>query len=118
VIKNREARFPRRRGWQYWRVTSLDAPLYNEEGFALLDVIGKEDKEYHVIETRLDLSQAWSQLNEMEKWIVYLIFVEGESQRTAAYRLAMSQITVSRTLKHALEKLKQALFQPLSSYYH
>ncbi|MFF2448230.1 sigma factor-like helix-turn-helix DNA-binding protein [Neobacillus sp. NPDC058068] len=115
--KNHEARSPKRRGWQYWRVTSLDAPLYNVQGFTLWDVIGEEDKQYHLIETRLDLSQAWSQLNEMEKWILYLIFVEGESQRTAAHRLAISQITVSQTMRYALEKLKQALFEPLSSYY-
>lgn len=97
-------------------VTSLDAPVSNEHGeMSMSDVIGKDAKEYQAVETRLDMRQALSQLNEKEKWILHLNFIEGESQRTIAYRLGISQMTVSRTLNQALDKLKQGLFQPVSA---
>lgn len=104
-------------GQAMFHVASLDAPLLSKgQGeLTLLEVIGIEVEEYQAVELRLDVSQAWSQLSETEKRILHLNLVEGESQRIIAYRLEISQITVSRTLKQALEKLKQGLFHSTSS---
>jgi RNA polymerase sigma-B factor len=96
-------------------VVWLDAPLCNEEEESLSDVIGTDSKEYQAVETRLDVSQAYSHLSEKEKKILHLNFVEGQSQRTIADRLGVSQMTVSRTLRRGLEKLKQGLFHPVPS---
>ncbi|MCL6571543.1 MAG: sigma-70 family RNA polymerase sigma factor [Bacillus sp. (in: Bacteria)] len=97
-------------------IASLDAPLSDGQGeLTLLEVIGTEVDEYQALELRLDVSQAWSELSELEKRILHLNLFEGESQRIIAYRLEISQITVSRTQKHALEKLKKGLFHSSSS---
>jgi RNA polymerase sigma-B factor len=98
-------------GQANFHVTSLDGPIFNEQGeFTLSDVIGSASQEFQEVESRLDMSKALSQLNEKEKQILHLNFVEGESQRAIANRLGISQMTVSRILKQALEKLKQGLF--------
>ncbi|HEY2421498.1 MAG TPA: sigma-70 family RNA polymerase sigma factor [Neobacillus sp.] len=97
-------------------VTSLDAPFfYEQEEFTLSDVIGASAMEYQAVETRLDVSKAFAELSEKEKQILHMNFMEGESQRTIANRLGISQMTVSRIQKQALKKLKQGLFQPFSS---
>jgi RNA polymerase sigma-B factor len=103
-------------GQAFFHVASLDAPLSNGQGeLTLMDVIGKDVEEYQDVEFRLDMNRAWSQLNDIEKRILHLNLVEGESQRIIAYRLKISQITVSRTLKQALEKMKKGLFHSTSS---
>ncbi|WP_342433092.1 sigma-70 family RNA polymerase sigma factor [Neobacillus sp. FSL H8-0543] len=104
-------------GQASFQVTSLDAPMSGEVqvDFQVADVIGTEAKEYQEVETRMDVSQAWSYLSEKEKQVVHLSFFEEASQRTIAIRLGISQMTVNRTLKRALEKLKQGLYEPVPS---
>jgi RNA polymerase sigma-B factor len=97
-------------------VTSFDAPLDHGKGeYTLGDVIGEEAMEYQAVETRLDMGTALASLSEREKHILHLNFLEGESQRTIAHRLGVSQMTVSRIIRQALEKLKQSLFHPVPS---
>lgn len=103
-------------GHAMFHVASLDAPLSKGQGeITLLDVITIEVEEYQTVDLRLDLDQAWSQLSDIEKRILHLNLIEGACQRTIANRLELSQITVSRTLRQALEKLKQGLFHSTSS---
>jgi len=96
------------------QVTSLDAPMSGEvqvDFYQMADVIGTEAREYQEVEMRLDVSQAWSLLSEEEKQVVHLNFFEEVSQRSIALRLGISQMTVNRILKRALEKLKQGLYE-------
>lgn len=94
-------------------VASLDAPLSNDDGeLTLSEVIGSDAKELQAVETRLDFSKALSKLTEMEKSILHLNFIKGVSQRTIAHQLDVSQMTVSRMMKRALEKLRDTLMSP------
>jgi RNA polymerase sigma-B factor len=103
-------------GQTSYQVTSFDAPIGQEEGvLTLADVIGEESKGYKKVEERLDMTAALATLSEREKQILHLNFLEGESQRTIAHRLGVSQMTVSRILRQALEKLKHSLYQPVPS---
>lgn len=103
-------------GQASYQVTSLDAPLTNEQGeFTLADLIGMEAREYYAVETRLDMNEALTRLNDRERRILDLNFMQGESQRTIAKRLGMSQMTVSRIIRQALNKLRQGLSQPVLS---
>jgi RNA polymerase sigma-B factor len=104
-------------GQASFQVTSLDAPLSGEVqvDLQMADVIGTEAREYREIETRLDVTQAWTHLSEKEQQVVHLSFFEEASQRTIATQLGISQMTVNRTLKRALEKLKQRLYEPVPS---
>lgn len=105
-------------GQASFHVASFDAPLSNDEGELILsEVIGTEAREFHAIETNLDFSNALSKLSEIEKRILHLNFIQGESQRAIATELGVSQMTVSRMMKRALEKLRHSLYSP-SPYLH
>lgn len=57
----------------------------------------------------LALSQAFSLLDERERYILRMRFVEGRTQVEVAHRLNVSQVQVSRLERRALERLKVAL---------
>jgi RNA polymerase sigma-B factor len=91
-------------------VASLDAPLSTDDGeLTLSDLIGTEAKEFQSVETRIDFNKALSKLTKIEKWILHLNYMKGVSQRTIAHQLEVSQMTVSRMMKRALEKLRDSL---------
>ncbi len=58
---------------------------------------------------QLALSQAFQMLDERERYILRLRFVEGRTQVEVARRLSVSQVQVSRLERRALERLKSAL---------
>lgn len=58
---------------------------------------------------QLALSQAFTLLDERERYILRMRFVEGRTQVDVAKRLNVSQVQVSRLERRALERLKQAL---------
>lgn len=86
---------------------SLDSPLFQDESAATLgELISSEANDYDEVEKRMDLQQALNQLKEQEQEVLLLVFQDGESQRSIAQKLGVSQLSVSRIQKRATEKLK------------
>jgi RNA polymerase sigma-B factor len=88
----------------------LDAPLKNnEEGTTIGEIIGSPFDDFKDMEKRLDLQDVLVQLKEGERKVLYLAYNEGYSQREIAKHLGISQMSISRIQKRAIEKLKDML---------
>lgn len=97
-------------GRECYHYVSLDSPLSQEEtGATLGELISSEANDYDAVEKRMDLQQALSQLKEQEQKVLLLAFQDGESQRSIAQKLGVSQMSVSRIQKRATEKLKEIM---------
>ena len=94
-------------------VASLD--MAKDSGdLSLLDILGDEDKELSMLDERLSLAGAMSNLETREQNLLYLRFIEGLSQTEIADRLGISQMHVSRLLRRALQILRHDLVTPIS----
>lgn len=89
-------------------LASLDSRT-DEGELSLLDVVGDEDKTLKLLDERLSLAGAMSNLDEREKRLLYLRFIEGLSQSEIAERLGISQMHVSRLLRQTLQSLRSEL---------
>lgn len=97
-------------GRECYHYVSLDSPLSQEEtGATLGELISSDVNDYDSVEKRMDLQQALSHLKEQEQKVLLLAFQDGESQRSIAQKLGVSQMSVSRIQKRATEKLKQIM---------
>ncbi|BFH65283.1 sigma-70 family RNA polymerase sigma factor [Paenibacillus azoreducens] len=97
-------------GRECYHYVSLDSPLSQEEtGATLGELISSEADDYDSVEKRMDLQQALNQLKEQEQRVLLLAFQDGESQRSIAQKLGVSQMSVSRIQKRATEKLKEIM---------
>ncbi|MEO3945538.1 sigma-70 family RNA polymerase sigma factor [Gorillibacterium sp. CAU 1737] len=102
-------------GRECYNYVSLDTPLSSDEGSATIgDLIGSAADDYHTIEMRMDLQQAFVYLKEEERRVLVMAYSEGQSQRTIAQELGISQMSVSRIQKRAIEKLKDHLTEKKS----
>lgn len=92
------------------RPASLDAPVAaTEPGAATIgDMVGSEDHNIDhtewglVLEGRLDL------LEDREREVLHLRFVEDLTQREIGERIGVSQMQVSRILRATLEQLRES----------
>ena len=89
------------------RMASLDAPARREEG-DLSDLLGRNDAGLARVEDALWLEQLAGSLTPREREILRLRFVEDLVQREIAERVGISQMHVSRVLRHALAQLSEA----------
>lgn len=97
-------------GRECYHYVSLDTPLSQDESAATLgELIRSEADDYESVERKMDLMEAMKELKPEEQNILALIFNEGLSQRSAADRLGISQMSVSRIQRRATEKLKNIL---------
>ncbi|WP_068783525.1 sigma-70 family RNA polymerase sigma factor [Paenibacillus phocaensis] len=97
-------------GRECYHYVSLDSPLSPDESAATLgEMISTDADEYDVVENRMDLQQALSQLKAQEQQVLLMAYQEGQSQRAIAQKLGMSQMSVSRIQKRATERLKQIM---------
>ncbi|WP_040952122.1 sigma-70 family RNA polymerase sigma factor [Gorillibacterium massiliense] len=97
-------------GRECYNYVSLDTPLSSDEGSATIgDLIGGEGDDFHTVEMRMDLQQAFVYLKDEEKKVLDMAYSGGHSQRAIAQALGISQMSVSRIQKRALEKLKELL---------
>ncbi len=88
-------------------LTSLDDPVAEE---ATLDqFLGVDDPGYEGFEQGDMLLRAMEVLDERQKAIVRARFFEGLSQRDVADRMQISQMTVSRAERRALELLRKQM---------
>ncbi|GGG56915.1 sigma-70 family RNA polymerase sigma factor [Paenibacillus radicis (ex Gao et al. 2016)] len=93
-----------------YHYVSLDTPLSSEADSATIgDVIGDQQDDYGLVEKRLDLEEALAHLKDEERTVLVLAYQHGQSQRDIADQLGVSQMSVSRFQKRALEKLKRLL---------
>ncbi|ANE48101.1 RNA polymerase sigma70 [Paenibacillus swuensis] len=103
-------------GRECYQYVSLDTPLSMEEAASTIgDMISSDIDDYAFIENRLDLQQAFERLKEEERQILTLAYHNGYSQRMIAQEMGMSQMSVSRIQRRAMEKLKRILSE-LDSY--
>lgn len=75
----------------------------------LFDVVGKEDEGFEKTNRRMIVEEAMSVLNERERQIIQLTYLEQLSQKEAGDRLGISQMHVSRIQRKAIKKLQDAI---------
>ncbi|MGM0883117.1 MAG: sigma-70 family RNA polymerase sigma factor [Bacillota bacterium] len=94
-----------------YHYVSLDTPLSSEgESAATIgDLIGEDTDDYQTVDDRLVLEEALEHLKEEERTVLMLVYNNGKSQRDIAEQLGVSQMSVSRIQKRAIEKLKSLL---------
>jgi RNA polymerase sigma-B factor len=88
---------------------SLDAPHSDEDGEAttLAASFGQCDERYELIEDGLTISTVARQLPLNEREVLELRFVEDMTQTQIAERIGVSQMQVSRILRHALSRMSE-----------
>jgi len=89
------------------RPLSLDRPVGNEEDESpAAEWVGDEDAGFELVEDRLTLEEALPHLDERERTVLRLRFVEDLTQSQIAERIGHSQMHVSRILRRALERIR------------
>ena len=89
---------------------SLDAQVSDEDSETSLSTfLGFNDPGYSDFERNDMLERAMATLDARQRAVIIARFFEGLSQRDVAGRLDISQMTVSRIERQALEKLKERM---------
>ena len=97
-------------GRELYHYVSLDTPISEEENTTTLgDLIGSSADDYASVDKKLDLQAAMSRLKPQEQQVLLLAYQEGLPQRNIADQLGVSQMSISRIQRRAIEKLKQLL---------
>ncbi|WP_028563876.1 sigma-70 family RNA polymerase sigma factor [Paenibacillus pinihumi] len=97
-------------GRDLYHYVSLDTPISEEESNTTLgELIGSQANDYDSVDKKLDLVAAMSCLKPEEQKVLLLVFEEGLPQRSIADQLGVSQMSISRIQKRAMDKLKQYL---------
>ncbi|UVI31140.1 sigma-70 family RNA polymerase sigma factor [Paenibacillus spongiae] len=97
-------------GRELYHYVSLDTPISEEENTTTLgDLIGSPADDFETVDKKLDLQAAMSKLKPQEQQVLLLVYQEGLPQRTIADNLGVSQMSISRIQRRAIEKLKQLL---------
>jgi RNA polymerase sigma-B factor len=93
-----------------YEAASLDAPSSRADGEAapLVELLGKRDTAFALVETRQAIGSSWSTLPELEQQVLKLRFVDDLTQREIGERVGYSQMHVSRVLRRALNRLETA----------
>src|SRR4051812_9450029 len=90
------------------RPLSLDRPVGGEdaEESPAAEWVGDEDSGYELVEDKLALEGALPHLDERERLVLRLRFVEDLTQSQIADRIGHSQMHVSRILRRTLERIR------------
>jgi RNA polymerase sigma-B factor len=90
------------------RPLSLDRPVGGEdsEESPAAEWVGDEDAGYELVEDKLALEGALPHLDERERLVLQLRFVEDLTQSQIAERIGHSQMHVSRILRRTLERIR------------
>ena len=90
---------------------SLTRALDSDEGGGaeLIDLIDDEERGYEAAENRELLASGLKALDDRERRIVQLRFVEGLTQSQIAVEIGISQMHVSRLIRRALETLSEEI---------
>ena len=91
-------------------VSSLDAQIAeDEENAPLSRFLGFDDPGFASFEQSDMLQRAMCALDERQQTVIQARFFENRSQRDLAAELGVSQMTVSRIVRQALEKLREQI---------
>ncbi|HEX6264211.1 MAG TPA: SigB/SigF/SigG family RNA polymerase sigma factor [Actinomycetota bacterium] len=93
---------------QAYSTSSLDAPVGEDEGASMGDLIGDEDPSLAVSDEWMSIEPALKDLPERERRILYLRFFEDMTQTEIAEVVGISQMHVSRLIAAALAKVREA----------
>ncbi|WP_308638009.1 sigma-70 family RNA polymerase sigma factor [Paenibacillus silvisoli] len=97
-------------GRELYHYVSLDTPISEEDSTSSLgDLLGSEADDFDNIDRRLDLQAALSRLKPEEQRVLLLAYQDGLPQRQIAELLGISQMSISRIQRRAIDKLKQLL---------
>ncbi|ALS26518.1 sigma-70 family RNA polymerase sigma factor [Paenibacillus cisolokensis] len=97
-------------GRDLYHYVSLDTPISEEDSPTTFgELIGSPDNDYDQVDKRIDLQTAMAQLKPEERQVLQLVFGEDLSQRLIADRLGVSQMSISRIQRRAIDKLKRLL---------
>ena len=89
------------------RPLSLDRPVGGEEDEApASEWVGEEDEGFELVDDKLALEGVLPQLDERERLILRLRFVEDMTQSQIAEQVGHSQMHVSRILRRTLERIR------------
>jgi len=97
---------------QAHRADSMDQPIDAgpDERFSTPhDTIGREDQGFALVDTSTSLAAAIRQLRRADREVLALRFRDDLKQTEIAERIGVSQMQVSRLLRHALERLRVLL---------
>jgi RNA polymerase sigma-B factor len=91
--------------------SSLDAAIGSSEDgeTALADFIGAEDATLELVEDFHTLAPLIAELDERDRRIVHMRFVEELTQAEIGERLGVSQMHVSRLLSRTLTRLRAGM---------
>jgi len=90
------------------RPLSLDRPVGGEEDESpASEWVGDEDENYELIDDKLALEGVLPQLDDRERLILRLRFVEDLTQSQIADQIGHSQMHVSRILRRTLERIRE-----------
>jgi len=95
-----------------YRALSIDYthdPNADGGTFTLMDIVGKDESNYHKVDIHMVLEEIMPVLPKREQEIVKLIFFENLSQQEVGDLLGLSQMHVSRLQRRALKKLREVL---------
>lgn len=93
------------------RPLSLDRPPGGEDSDEALpsEWVGEEDERFELVEGRIALDAALPFLEERERVVLRLRFVEDMTQSQIAERIGHSQMHVSRILRRALTHIRERI---------
>ena len=92
------------------RPLSLDRPVGGEEEESpASEWVGDEDEGFELVEDKLALEGALPHLDERERLVLRLRFVEDMTQSQIAERIGHSQMHVSRILRRTLERIRSGV---------
>jgi RNA polymerase sigma-B factor len=91
------------------RPLSLDRPTTADDGdeTPAAEWIGGEDEGFELVEDKIALDAALPQLDERERLVLRLRFVEDMTQSQIADRIGHSQMHVSRILRRTLQRIRE-----------
>jgi RNA polymerase sigma-B factor len=92
------------------RPLALDRPVNGDHGDEATtpEWIGDVDGGYELVEDRLAVAAVLPELNDREREVLRLRFIEDLPQSKIAARIGCSQMHVSRLLRSTLERLREA----------
>jgi RNA polymerase sigma-B factor len=89
------------------RPLSLDRPVGGEEDESpAAEWVGDEDEGFELVEDKLALEEVLPHLDERERTVLKLRFVDDLTQSQIAERIGHSQMHVSRILRRALDRIR------------
>jgi RNA polymerase sigma-B factor len=93
------------------RTVSFDQPTAGGEAddTTIADRVGQDDPGFDTVEHRTTIQEGLPVLSERELLVLRLRFVEDMTQSQIAERIGHSQMHVSRILRRALQRLREAV---------